>query len=150
MSLIWLLMLLKDHGLKCAAWTFAQWLPERATLFCICPFGYCRDWTGIAGTSIFERTAVGQTVFCSDSKIESRTTTPVIVVRIVRVVPVTVSRTKVCSMLDLKAHFRAHRYLSETIKLLPGPPDEHLISRIWRRLARFSAIHADQSDQSAA
>jgi len=54
------------------------------------------------------------------------------------------------SVLDLKAHFRAHRYLSETIKLLPNPPDEHLISRIWRRLARFSAIHAKQSDQSAA
>lgn len=54
------------------------------------------------------------------------------------------------SVLDLKAHFRAHRYLSETIKLLPDPPDEHLISRIWRRLARFSAIHANQSDRSAA
>jgi len=54
------------------------------------------------------------------------------------------------SVLDLKAHFRAHRYLSETIKLLPDPPDEHLIARIWRRLARFSAIHADQSDRSAA
>lgn len=54
------------------------------------------------------------------------------------------------SVLDLKAHFRAHRYLSETIKLLPDPPDTHLISRIWRRLTRFSAIHAKQSDQSAA
>ena len=37
------------------------------------------------------------------------------------------------SVLDLKAHFRAHRYLSETIKLLPNPPDDDLISRIWRR-----------------
>jgi len=54
------------------------------------------------------------------------------------------------SVLDLKAHFRAHRYLSETIKLLPDPPDDDLISRIWRRLARFSAIHAEQSDRSAA
>jgi len=54
------------------------------------------------------------------------------------------------SVLDLKAHFRAHRYLSETIKLLPDPPDDDLISRIWRRLARFSAIHAGKSDRSAA
>ena len=54
------------------------------------------------------------------------------------------------SVLDLKAYFRAHRYLSETIKLLPDPPDEHLISRIWRRLARLSAIHARQSEPSAA
>jgi len=54
------------------------------------------------------------------------------------------------SVLDLKAHFRAHRYLSETIKLLPDPPDEVLISRIWRRLTRFSAIHPKQSDRSVA
>jgi putative transposase len=54
------------------------------------------------------------------------------------------------SVLDLKAHCRAHRYLTETIKLLPDPPDEHLISRIWRRLARFSAIHLRQSDRFAA
>jgi len=54
------------------------------------------------------------------------------------------------SVLDLKARFRAHRYLSETIKLLPDPPDEVLISRIWRRLTRFSAIHPKQSDRSVA
>jgi len=54
------------------------------------------------------------------------------------------------SVLDLKAHFRAHRYLSETIKLLPDPPDEHLISRIWRRLARFSAIRPPDHDLTAA
>ena len=44
------------------------------------------------------------------------------------------------SVLDLKARFRAYRYLSETIKLLPNPPDPPLISRIWQRLTRFSAI----------
>jgi hypothetical protein len=54
------------------------------------------------------------------------------------------------SVLDLKAHFRAHRYLSETIKLLPDPPDDDLISRIWRRLARFSAIRLRQPDRFAA
>jgi putative transposase len=46
------------------------------------------------------------------------------------------------SVLDLKAHFRAHRYLTETIKMLPDPPDEHLISRIWRRLTALGGIRA--------
>jgi putative transposase len=44
------------------------------------------------------------------------------------------------SILDLKAQFRAQRYLNETIKLLPFLPDPHLISRIWQRLTRFGSI----------
>ena len=44
------------------------------------------------------------------------------------------------SVLDLKAYFRAHRYLAETIKLLPDPPDDDLISRLWRRLASLGGI----------
>jgi putative transposase len=44
------------------------------------------------------------------------------------------------SVLDLKARFRARRYLSETIKMLPESPPSDLISRIWQRLSRFSAI----------
>jgi putative transposase len=44
------------------------------------------------------------------------------------------------SVLDLKARFRAQRYLSETIKLLPETPSPDLISRIWQRLSRFTAI----------
>lgn len=44
------------------------------------------------------------------------------------------------SVRDLKAAFRARRYLSETIKLLPHPPDAALVSRIQRRLMRFGAI----------
>lgn len=44
------------------------------------------------------------------------------------------------SVLDLKSQFRAQRYLSETIKLLPFSPEPHLISRIWQRLTRFGAI----------
>jgi putative transposase len=56
----------------------------------------------------------------------------------------------VLSVLDLKAHFRAHRYLCETIKLLPDPPDPPLISRIWQRLARFSAIRPPDHDLTAA
>jgi hypothetical protein len=48
------------------------------------------------------------------------------------------------SVLDLKAQFRARRYLSETIKMLPETPEPHLISRIWRRLSRFGGIRTPQ------
>jgi putative transposase len=54
------------------------------------------------------------------------------------------------SVLDLKARFRAHRYLSETIKLLPNPPDQHLISRIWQRLAALSSIRTGHTYSNAA
>lgn len=54
------------------------------------------------------------------------------------------------SVLDLKAQFRARRYLSETIKLLPEIPEPHLISRIWRRLTRFGSIRTRPIDDFAA
>lgn len=54
------------------------------------------------------------------------------------------------SVLDLKAQFRARRYLSETIKLLPETPEPHLISRIWKRLSRFGGIRTPQSHDFAA
>ncbi len=44
------------------------------------------------------------------------------------------------SVLDLKTHFRARRYLSETIKSLPDPPAPDLISRLWHRLAALGGI----------
>lgn len=44
------------------------------------------------------------------------------------------------SVLDLKAQFRARRYLTETIKMLPETPEPDLISHIWQRLSRFGAI----------
>ena len=44
------------------------------------------------------------------------------------------------SVLDLKAQFRARRYLSETIKMLPATPEPDLISRIGQRLSRFGGI----------
>jgi DDE superfamily endonuclease len=53
------------------------------------------------------------------------------------------------SVLDLKAQFRAQRYLSETIKLLPVSPEPHLISRIWQRLTRFGAIRTRPSHDFA-
>ena len=54
------------------------------------------------------------------------------------------------SVLDLKARFRAHRYLTETIKLLPKHPDQHLISRIWQRLAALGGIRTAQTYRNAA
>ena len=54
------------------------------------------------------------------------------------------------SVLDLKARYRAQRYLSETIKMLPETPQPDLISRIWRRLARFGGIRSPQDDAFAA
>ena len=51
---------------------------------------------------------------------------------------------------DLKATFRAQRYLSETLKLLPHPPDDALVSRIQRRLTRFGAIRSPDEAQNAA
>ena len=54
------------------------------------------------------------------------------------------------SVLDHKAHYRARRYLTETIKLLPETPEPDLISRIWRHLTRFGAIRARHDDAFAA
>lgn len=54
------------------------------------------------------------------------------------------------SVLDLKAQFRARRYLDETIKMLPDPPGDDLVSRIWRRLTTFSGIRVRHLDRFVA
>ena len=54
------------------------------------------------------------------------------------------------SVLDLKAQFRARRYLDETIKMLPDPPGDDLVSRIWRRLTAFGGIRLRSIDRFAA
>lgn len=54
------------------------------------------------------------------------------------------------SALDLKAQFRARRYLDETIKMLPDPPADDLVFRIWRRLTAFGGIRVRQPDRFAA
>jgi putative transposase len=46
------------------------------------------------------------------------------------------------SVLDLKAHYRAKRYLSEAIKALPSSPDANLFSRLWHAFSRLGAAHA--------
>jgi len=54
------------------------------------------------------------------------------------------------SVLDLKAQCRARRYLDETIKLLPDPPGDDLVSRIWRRLTALGGIRVHHLDRFAA
>lgn len=54
------------------------------------------------------------------------------------------------SVLDLKAQFRARRYLDETIKMLPDPPGDDLVLRIWRRLTSFGGLRVRQFDRFAA
>ena len=54
------------------------------------------------------------------------------------------------SVRDLKAQFRAQRYLAETIKMLPETPEPDLISCIWQRLARFGGIRTRPTDDFAA
>jgi hypothetical protein len=46
------------------------------------------------------------------------------------------------SVLDLKTHFRAPRYLHETIQSLPDPPTADFIARLWRRFSSLGGIRA--------
>jgi putative transposase len=46
-----------------------------------------------------------------------------------------------CSILDLKAHYRGCRYVSETIKLLPQKPDGILLAEIFEQIARLGMVH---------
>lgn len=44
-------------------------------------------------------------------------------------------------VLDLKAHYRAYRYATETIKMLPQKPDSVLLAAIFQHIARLGTIH---------
>jgi putative transposase len=44
-------------------------------------------------------------------------------------------------VLDLKAHFRGRKYVSETIKLLPEKPDPILLAQVFDTVARLGSIH---------
>lgn len=46
------------------------------------------------------------------------------------------------SILDLKAHYRAAKYVDEVMKLLPQKPEPILISRIKNQVANLGAIHS--------
>jgi hypothetical protein len=52
--------------------------------------------------------------------------------------------------LDLKAHYRAQRYLHETIKLLPVSPDPDLIADLECKVLSLGAIHRSKTLQPAA
>lgn len=54
------------------------------------------------------------------------------------------------SVLDLKTHFRARRYLLETINSLPDPPAPDLISRLWQRFSTLGGIRPPIHFQNAA
>jgi putative transposase len=45
------------------------------------------------------------------------------------------------SVLDLKSHYRGHRYVAETIKMLPQKPDGILLSEIFQQIARLGMVH---------
>lgn len=53
-------------------------------------------------------------------------------------------------VLDLKAHYRGHKYVTETLKLLPEKPEPILIHRIFTTIARIGRIHGDNSRPRAA
>jgi Transposase DDE domain. len=45
------------------------------------------------------------------------------------------------SVLDLKAHYRGYRYVSETIKLLPQKPEGILLDKVFEQIARLGMVH---------
>ena len=45
------------------------------------------------------------------------------------------------SIIDLKAHYRAQRYLTETLNLLPEKPATNLFKVIFQRLSALGSIH---------
>ena len=45
------------------------------------------------------------------------------------------------SILDLKAHYRGYRYVSETIKMLPQIPDGNLVAQLFSKVAALGRIH---------
>jgi len=54
------------------------------------------------------------------------------------------------SVLDLKTLYRARRYLQETIKWLPHPPDPDLIPGLWHKLTALGGIRSHPLDHFAA
>jgi hypothetical protein len=50
------------------------------------------------------------------------------------------------SVLDLKAHCRGAKYVEETIKLLPEPPEPVLLERIVSKIVGIGRIHAISAD----
>ena len=54
------------------------------------------------------------------------------------------------SVLDLKAHCRGAKYVEETLKLLPEPPEPLLLARIFTTIVGIGRIHAIPGDPVSA
>lgn len=48
-------------------------------------------------------------------------------------------------VLDLKTYYRGHKYVAETLKLLPEMPEPILIDHIFATIAQIGRIHADKT-----
>ncbi len=48
------------------------------------------------------------------------------------------------NVLDLKAFYRGHKYVVETLKLLPQKPDPILLGTIFDRISRLGRVHNPQ------
>ena len=44
-------------------------------------------------------------------------------------------------VLDLKAHYRGYKYVAETLKMLPEPPEPGLIAQIFDQVSRLGSVH---------
>ena len=44
-------------------------------------------------------------------------------------------------ILDVKAYFRGHKYVAETLKLLPQKPEPIVIAQIFDHMARLGSVH---------
>ena len=53
------------------------------------------------------------------------------------------------SVLDLKAHWRGCKYVTDIIKMLPQKPDANLIADIFRRIAALGSIHPTTAHSAA-
>jgi putative transposase len=47
-------------------------------------------------------------------------------------------------VLDLKAVYRGHKYVAETLKLLPEKPDPILMDTIFDTISRLGRLHNPQ------
>jgi putative transposase len=50
-----------------------------------------------------------------------------------------------CGVLDLKAYFRGHKYVTETLKCLPQMPEPIFLAQIFDHVTRLGSIHASKS-----
>lgn len=57
-------------------------------------------------------------------------------------------RDSTVNVLDLKAHYRGHKYVTEALKWLPKKPEPILMARIFERVSRLGRIHCPLPDPS--